>query len=602
MCGIYGVISKVNAKIDLLKKMESLQIHRGPDGEGHYIDESVALGMRRLSIIDVDKGGQPFFSKNKKIVVLCNGEIYNYKELRKELILLGYQFTTESDIEVLPYLYEEFGIDFVTKLNGMYAISLWDVECETFYLIRDRMGVKPLYYSSLNEGFFYASEMKSILNTEFVKKDLDYKALSSFLEITYIPTPRTPFKSIKKLESASYLKLKSGKFEIINYWDPKVNVDQKMTENDCLKEIDEILKDSIKHQLISDVPLGSFLSGGVDSSLITAMAAKKSNEKFSSFHMRWNNIKGKTDESVFANKVIEKYDLKNFTKNVTDLDIPNLLAKLIWHLDEPFGDAAFIPTYILAEHAAKNVKVILSGAGGDELFGGYTRYKKYSKIESIFGKILLNKSPAFSFYDINKGSHTRFWKNAFKWYIPGSAKSKFDSLYNENKKEDKLNAYMLGDLKIYLQDNILALTDRMTSAASIECRVPLLDHRLVELSLKTPSKLKIKINEYKYILKKYSENYLDKDILYREKEGFGSPVWTWIDKYRFSHFNFLLKDGSVLDEMNINHQFLVKIMNKKSLKYGEYWMYWHLLVLEIWTRIYVKNIPYQSIFKEINND
>jgi asparagine synthase (glutamine-hydrolysing) len=339
------------------------------------------------------------------------------------------------------------------------------------------------------------------------------------------------------------------------------------------------------------------LSGGVDSSLITALSAKKSKKKFSSFHMRWDNVKGKIDESKFANKVVEDYGLNNFTKNITEIDIPNLLAKLIWHLDEPFGDAAFVPTYILAEHAAKNVKVILSGAGGDELFGGYTRYKNYSKIKSIIGKVFYNKSPSFSFYDINKGAYTRHWKNAFKWYKPGSAKDQFDSLWRENKKEDNLNAYMLGDLKFYLQDNILALTDKMSSAASIECRVPLLDHRLVELSLKVPSKLKIKGQEYKYILKKYSEKYLDKKILYREKEGFGSPVWSWIDKYRFSHFNSLLREGSILQEMKINERFLTNMMNKKNLNYGEYWMYWHLLVLEIWTRIYVKNIPYQLIFK-----
>ena len=598
MCGIYGVISQRDNKKEILKKMESVQIHRGPDGEGHYIDDSVALGMRRLSIIDVNNGDQPFYSKDKKVVVLCNGEIYNFKELRNELIELGYQFETGSDIEVLPHLYKEHGVDFVTKLNGMYAISLWDMDSQTFYLFRDRLGIKPLYYSNLDEGFFYASEMKSIINTGYVEKELDFEALSSFLEITYIPTPRTPFKSIKKLESASYLKLKSEKIEIINYWDPQVKVDHSMTEQDCLDELDEILKDSIEHQLISDVPLGSFLSGGVDSSLVTALSAKSSYEKFSSFHMRWNNIEGKIDESEFAQKVVDKYDLKNFTKNITEIDIPNLLAKLIWHLDEPFGDAAFVPTYILADHAAQNVKVILSGAGGDELFGGYTRYKKYSKIKSLVGKVLYNKAPAFSYYDINKGAYTRLWKNAFKWYKPGSAKNQFDSLYKENKKEDKLNAYMLGDLKLYLQDNILALTDKMTSAASIECRVPLLDHRLVEFSLKVPSKYKIKDKEYKYILKKYAEDYLDKDILYREKEGFGSPVWNWIDTYRFSHFNSLLEKGTILEELKIDTSFLMKLINQKKLDYGEYWMYWHLLVLEIWTQIYIKEIPFHKVFKD----
>lgn len=597
MCGIYGFISNLKQKKDILNKMEVVQIHRGPDGEGHYIDDSVALGMRRLSIIDVANGDQPFFSRDKKVVVLCNGEIYNFKELREELEDLGHHFDTQSDIEVLPYLYKEFGEGFVSKLNGMYAISLWDLDTKNFYLYRDRMGVKPLYYSDSREGFLYASEMKSILNSGLVSKDLDYSALSSFLEITYIPVPKTPFKVIKKLPSASYLKYNSGNIHIVNYWDPKVKVDSSMTEEDWLHEIDSVLKDSIDHQLISDVPLGSFLSGGVDSSLVTALSAKASNEKFSSFHMRWNNIEGKIDESEFADKVVKRYDLNNLTKNITEINIPDLLAKLIWHLDEPFGDAAFVPTYILSEYASKNVKVILSGAGGDELFGGYTRYKNYSKVKSILGKAIYNKAPAFSFYDINKGMYTRLWKKAFSWYKKGDAKEAFDSIYHQNKNEDKLNSYMLGDLKFYLQDDILALTDRMTSAASIECRVPLLDHRLVELSLKIPSKFKIKNNEYKYILKKYSEDYLDKEILYREKEGFGSPVWNWIDKYKESHFDALLTNGSLKNRLRIDEKFLENLLTKEVLNYGEYWMYWHLLVLEIWSRIYLEEVPHKDVFE-----
>jgi asparagine synthase (glutamine-hydrolysing) len=597
MCGIYGFVNVKGDNSFLLSKMESVQIHRGPDGSGSYIDESTALGMRRLSIIDIENGNQPFFSASKQIVVLCNGEIYNFKELRAELVSKGYIFHTESDIEVLPYLYEEYGINFIDKLNGMYAFVILDKIKNEFYIVRDRLGVKPLYYAITSESLYFASEMKSLLEIPVIEREIDTGAISTYLEKSYIPSPYTPFKGIKKLSSGSYLKWSNNESELIKYWNPKVNVNNDITEKECKTKIDEILVDSIKKQLISDVPLGSFLSGGVDSSVVTAISAMNSKNKFSSFHMRWNNIKGKIDESKFAKLLVDQYKLDNTTENISEVDILKLLPKLIWHLDEPFGDAAFIPTYILSKKAVQKVKVVLSGAGGDELFGGYPIYKKYSWLKSVVGKLLFNKAPRFYYYDLTKGITAKKWNKAFNWFEKDFAKPLYESIYKNNKNQDKLNAYMLGDINLYLQDDILALTDKMTSAVSLECRVPLLDHRLVEYSLTIPSDMKIKDGEMKSIFKKYSEKYVHKDVLYREKEGFGSPVWEWVNKNKKPHFDPMIENGFLKSHLKINTKFLNKFTNKEDLSSREIWMYWHLVILEIWLQIFVGKKSPEDIFK-----
>jgi len=307
MCGICGFTNDNN--LSLLKKMNQTMEHRGPNGEGFYVDETIALGMRRLSVLDVENGNQPFFSNNAKVVVICNGEIYNYKALKRTLTEKGYKFETNCDVEVLPNLYAEYGIKFVELLNGMFAIALYDCNEKKLFLIRDRLGIKPLYYSLTGDKLIFASELKTILVHPEVKLEIDFDALSIYLDLMYIPRPFTPFKSIRKLDSASYLCWHKNQATISRYWSTSVAINTNISEDFFCEKFNDLLHNSVYLQLASDVPLGTLLSGGVDSSLITALAANKTTKKLKTFHLHWKDVEGKIDELQFAQIVANQYGL-----------------------------------------------------------------------------------------------------------------------------------------------------------------------------------------------------------------------------------------------------------------------------------------------------
>ncbi len=597
MCGIFGFTHQTDNPSALLKTMGNLQIHRGPDGEGYYADRNISLGMRRLSIIDVEHGNQPFFNESRSVVVVCNGEIYNYRELRNELRALGYTFRTNSDIEVIPHLYDRFGIDFIHKLNGMYAIALYDKSADSLFLIRDRLGIKPLYYARFRDEIAFSSELKSILAIDVVDSNLDFSALSTYLELLYIPAPLTPFANVRKLESGSYLLLKDNQFSITKYWDPMLDLRYDRSEHVWIDEIETLLLDSIELELRSDVPVGSFLSGGVDSALVTACAAKSTPLAFSSFHMRWKDVRGKIDESPYADMVARRYGTRHTMRDVSQIDLPGLLPKLVWHLEEPFADAAFVPTYILAQIASEQVKVVLSGAGGDELFGGYPHHLRSSLLRSLAEKLLFDRNPYFSYFDAWKRSYFKRWGSIFPWYVPGSFKERFERKFKENCATDRSNAVMLADISCYLQDDILFLTDKMTMATSLECRVPLLDHRLVELSLRIPSSFKIRNNVQKHILKKLGERYLPREVLYRQKEGFGSPVWLWVNEYRNLYFDDLLENGYLQQNGLIDKRFIQQLTSSVCPGKHASWQYWQILVLELWMKLFVSKVDHDNIFQ-----
>jgi len=596
MCGIFGFSNKVEDKNNLLKMMGNKMIHRGPDGDGYFIDNNIAMGMVRLSIIDIQKGNQPFFNRSQDVVVMCNGEIYNYLELKKELKKEGFEFKTDSDIEILPFLYEKYGIEFVKKLNGMFAIALYDKNKNLFYLIRDRLGIKPLYFTIQNDDLAYASELKSLLLIPGLDKQIDFDALSTYLDLRYIPRPLSPFKGINKLDSGSYLLWNGENISIEKYWENSLSLMANNSEQEIMDEFDILLNNSIEMELISDVPVGSFLSGGIDSSVVTTLASDLCQDKFSVFHMRWNEIPGKIDESMFAEKVIQNKNVTKYFRDVNNIDVVNLLPKLIYHLDEPFADAAFFPTYYLANLASEKVKVILSGAGGDELFGGYPHHTNYSKIKSMINGMLGRKALAYSYFDIWRSEHQNKWKQMFPWYKKSIFKNQFEYKWKNNKDHDSINSIMLNDIEYYLQDNILFLTDKMTMAASIECRVPLLDHRIVELSHRIPSSYKIKGNDRKHIFKKWALQYLPRDVLYRQKEGFGFPIELWINKYKDLYFDLLLENGSLISNQLIDKKQLYKLTSKMTLTPDECWFYWQILVLEIWLEVFIDDIPYNNLY------
>jgi len=592
MCGIFGFNRKSNDQQPdkLLHAMAQAQLHRGPDGEGQFIDDNVALGMRRLSIIDLETGDQPFFSDDASVVVFCNGEIYNYIELRNELKNEGKVFKTHSDIEVIPHLYQKHGLRFIDKLNGMFAICIYDKKTNSLHLIRDRLGIKPFYYSFEKDQLIFASELKSILAVKNFSVSLDYKAISAYLDLLFVPAPLTGFNEIRKLPSGTILSFEGLKrISLSQYWGPS-NYDLISDEKGILDALDFLLDDSTNLQMRSDVPVGAYLSGGIDSSSIVAFAAKKTEKPLDTFHLSWGNVRGKINEERYARKVSEKYKTNFNVTSFGDMDVPRVLAKLIWHIEEPLADAAFVPTYVLAKAASEKVKVILSGAGGDELFGGYHNHKKFSIIKSLAKKILYNCSPATSCYDRWKIPHAIKWEEIFGWYIPDSMKNDFDTIYTKFKGVDLVNAQMLSDTFNYLQDDILCLTDKTTMAASLECRVPLLDHRLVEFSWKIPSSFKVKNNERKYILKKLMENHLPVDVIYRPKEGFGIPINTWLEKHE-STFRRVLENG-----------FLVRhdLTAKDPLKNTHGFLFWKILILDIWAQIFIENKPHGQIFENSN--
>lgn len=596
MCGIFGFTFYHNDPLSMLKKMGRLQIHRGPDGEGYYVDDTVSLGMRRLGIIDLEHGNQPFFNSQKSVVVICNGEIYNYIELREELSQKGYKFKTHSDIEVLPHLYDEYGMEFVYKLNGMYAIALYDKTKKEVFLMRDRLGIKPLYYTVENNNLIFSSELKSILAVNSFSKKIDFNALSTYLELMYLPVPLTGIQGIFKLSSGTYLKWSSGRYEVVPYWKLSLQNDTIACEVTAEKEVEKLLMDSLHMQMRSDVPVGCFLSGGIDSSAVTALAAIQTEKPLSTFHIHWKNIKGKLDESEQAAAVSRRYGTRHYVKDVSDKDLIVELPKLVWHLEEPFADGAFLLTYAIAKEAVKNVKVILCGAGGDELFGGYPHYKKYSQLKSFLSKIIYDRDPIHSYYDKWKPMDSRGWSNYFDWFESSIYRAKLDEIYKMNSSKDMINATMLSDIQWYLQDDILFLTDKMTMAASLECRVPLLDHRLVESSLRIRSDLKINNGMKKYMFRNLMKKYLPDEVLYRPKEGFGAPIETLINLYKKKIFDRVLLDGCLIEENLINASNLLLLINKVELKPAEAWRYWKILILEIWMRLFIKDIDYASIF------
>ncbi len=596
MCGIFGFTDICSDPNAVLKVMAGQQLHRGPDGEGYFVANGISMGMRRLSIIDIEHGQQPFFNENKDVAVICNGEIYNYIELRKELIGLGHNFYTQSDVEVIPHLYEEYGADFAGKLNGMFAIALYDTKKGQLLLVRDRLGIKPLYYSTKDGGISFASELRSLISAGKAGSDLDYRALSAYLDLMYIPCPLTPFKSINKLPSGTVLVHGSGKTQMIKYWEPVLKRPEIKDAGQAEEEIDRILKDSIRIGMRSDVPVGALLSGGVDSSGVTALASMMTGYRMSTFHTEWKNIEGKSNESPYARMVSKQYGTDHHEREVTEKELVSLLPMLIWHLEEPFADGAFVPTFTLSKLASENVKVVLSGAGGDELFGGYSHHKITGRLKNMIKAIVFRKDERGSYYDKIQPNKTLPWEATFDWYKKNAVRDLVDVTYKRFKHIDELNAIMATDLTVYLQDDILMLTDKMTMAASVECRVPLLDHRLVELSLKMDPSLKVRSGEGKYVLKKLMERYLPKEILYRRKEGFGAPIQTWVNRNKAKVFDRLLGKGVLATEFaspsRIKHLCSTPVLEKV-----EGWEYWKLIVLEIWFRLFVLGEKYENIIQ-----
>lgn len=568
MCGIFGLMSfSPEFPVDrgLLSRMGGLMTHRGPDDEGTYVDTEIAIGMRRLSIIDVSGGHQPISNEDGSIWVVCNGEIYNFQELRKELIARGHVFKCSSDTEILVHLYEVYGDGMVQRLRGMFGFALWDGRQRRLVVGRDRLGIKPLYFSHNSKRLIVASEIKSLLADPSFPRRVDPVALSDYLSWGYVTAPRTLFEGIQKLLPGHLLIVEDSQVRTESYWDVPVNCAEKRSEDEWIQGIRDKLTETVKSHLISDVPLGAFLSGGLDSSAIVCLMAKLMDRPVKTFSIGFDEEV--YNELPYAKVVAEAFGTEHHEIMVRP-DVFDLLPKLIWHLDEPIADSAFITTYLVSEFARQSVTVILSGVGGDELFGGYRRYlgseisRHYNRLPGFLRQGLIPR--LMRLLPVDRNSNLRNYFRLARAFVgsnhlsPESRYLQYLSVFSRDSQSDLLcrevreqvdrrgkvcgleqlisqspvkeikELMMVLDLKTQLPDDLLYLTDKMTMAASLECRVPFLDHEFVEFAARIPSCLKIRNLQMKYILKKALEPLLPARILHRKKRGFGAPVGFWI--------------------------------------------------------------------------
>jgi asparagine synthase (glutamine-hydrolysing) len=549
MCGIAGIVSLSKPVNGDIGSMTASMIHRGPDDDGYFQDDHVHLGFRRLSIIDLSTGNQPVYNEDRSIVAIFNGEVYNYVELRQELLANGHRLNSEGDSEVIVHLYEEYGIDFVSRLNGMFAIALWDQKQKRFYLVRDRLGIKPLYYLWRDGVLVFGSEVKAILQSGLYTPEIDPETLPLYLTYMYIPGPKTLFNGIMKLLPGHYISLNDHSVEEVQYWDtwaePEVDVDPEERE----KAMMALLGDAVRLQLRSDVPLGALLSGGIDSSLIVALASQHLGNPLETFTVKFE---GGYDETPIARLVAERYGTHHHEFYLTHGEQLDELPDLIWHMDEPLADSGLLPNYLISKIAREHVKVVLTGTGGDELFGGYDHYfplpkeSLYLHLPALWRERLiepllsrphplmstklhrtsqwdrdrveyhLGKVSIFHEYEIERlrGVTNGDVRAIHRGYVKGSAQ------------RDGLNLRLYLDLKTYLVEDLLLLLDRMTMARGLEARVPLLDHRFVEFMFRVPGSLKTR----KAIARRAAAHLLPEELFSQPKTGFAAPVAFWMRK------------------------------------------------------------------------
>ncbi len=581
MCGIAGIIGEnTKNKKALIKEMTDCIVHRGPDDEGFYNDEKVGLGMRRLSIIDLEIGKQPIESKDCSSLIFFNGEIYNYKELRQDLVNDGFEFKTNTDTEVILHLYEKEGEKMFSKLRGMFAFCIYDKGRDLLFIARDYFGIKPLYYLKKDGKIIaFASEIKSILLHPEYRREVNGEAVFNYLSFQYNPMKETMFKNIFKLDAGSLLKinLKDGKFKEGRYWSFEFAQDKAMDENKSGEELLARLEDSVKYHMVSDVPVGSFLSGGIDSSIIAALMKKVANSN--------SNGKNNSTFTVGFKDLSEGREAKVTSDNLktdhTEIIVSSeeyfeALPKIVWHFDEPVADPSAVGLYFLAKEARKKVKVVLSGEGADELFGGYNIYleplslsRKWMKaIPKFLINIFLKPIIGLKFDFKGKNYLKRYFSKLEDWYIgnasifkkdeikklwKGSQYEKFDLADYYKKAADLSDSTKMQfiDINTWLIGDILAKADKMTMANSLELRVPFLDMKIAEFSSKLPDRLKFRRGVTKYLLRESVKGIVPEVTRKRKKLGFPIPIRHWLTRERNDIYNRIISNSYIRKNMDM---------------------------------------------------
>ena len=552
MCGICGFTGNPDNKTQVLTNMMDKIIHRGPDSGGQYTADGIALGFRRLSIIDLDHGSQPMYNEDNSIVITFNGEIYNHPELREELIAKGHVFRNHADTEVLIHAYEEYGQDMLNKLRGMFAFVIWDSNTKTLFGARDFFGIKPFYYSLVDGELVYGSEIKSILEHPGYQKELNEEALENYLTFQYSVLPETFFKGIFRLMPAHCFTFKDGRLDIRRYWEPRFEADESKTLDEWLEEIDKAMQDSIESHKISDVEVGSFLSSGVDSSYVAACFHGDKTFTVGFDYEKYNEID-------YAKALSEKIDIKNYSKLITTDEYWDAIPCIQYHMDEPLADPSAIALYFVSQTAAKHVKVSMSGEGADEFFGGYNIYREpfaltpMKRIPKPVRKAMakLVSMVPYQFKGKNyiirasKDVEERFIGNAFMFGIKEREKilknpiGRYDfkeltkPFYDKVADQDDVTKMQYIDMHFWLIGDILLKADKMSMAHSLEVRVPFLDKEVFEVARKIPTRFKVNDQNTKFAMRQAAHKYLPDMVAEKKKLGFPVPTRIWLREEKY---------------------------------------------------------------------
>lgn len=636
MCGIHGIyqFDETPATADWLTRMGAVTTHRGPDDGGAHVDGRCAIGMRRLSIIDLSGGHQPIANADGSLVVVCNGEIYNFRELRSELESHGHRFRTDSDSEVVLYGYSQWGGRFVDRLNGMFGFAIWDRARQTLLVGRDRLGIKPIYWLNDGKRFAFASEAKALLELPGVTRAVDPTALAAYLELGYVPSPLSIFRGIHKLPIASTANVTCNGVKIESYWKPPTTVDVQVSPTEWARRVREQIEASVQMQMVSDVPIGAFLSGGVDSSAVLAFMTKHSKSPVKTYSIGFDGGAAERFYNELGNaRQVARLFGTDHHEILVKPDVVRLLPKLLWHMDEPIADSALVTTYLVAEFARRDVKVILSGAGGDELFGGYRRYlgEHYMRyvnwlpqpakrgaawlagmLPSDRHSTLLNYSrlaknflgaAASPFADRYRAYVGVFSYDEATSVMARPPKDRLDAIrtgFEASGGEDVLARMFAVDAHTQLPDDILMLTDKMTMAASLECRVPLLDHELVELAAKIPANVKVAGGELKSLMKKALADVLPREVLHRPKRGFGAPMGAWMKGALSGLLESALSRQSIEARGLLNPEPVLRLIeDHRTNRVDGTDKLLTLLNLEVWCRVYLDGRSPEEVADEL---
>jgi asparagine synthase (glutamine-hydrolysing) len=624
MCGIAGFVESSDVRAPFSTERASLLIHemcqsirhRGPDDEGVLVEPGMAFGMRRLSIIDVATGHQPIHNEDRSVSIVFNGEIYNFQELRSDLEARGHRFYTATDTEVIVHAYEQWGASAIAKLRGMFGLALWDRRTRTMLIARDRVGIKPLHYATFGDRLYFGSEIKSLLCAPDLPRDLNAAALDHYLSFLYAPPDASFFTHVRKLPPGHVLTWHEGRTTMTPFWQPGGEETFAGSDADAVDELKRVLMDAVRAHLISDVPLGAFLSGGIDSSLVVAMMSRVSGGRVKTFSIGFDQPQ--YDELQYARQVAERYDTDHHEDVVTPDGI-GILDTLVSHFDEPFGDASAIPTWYVSQLAAKHVTVTLSGDGGDELFGGYDRYLQDPRVAAIdrYAPPAIRRVAGLVSSRLPHGAKgKRFLRhiseNARGRYIDAVGFFNADDksgLYSEGlrarlsgddperrvlKRFDRYAALpwasqmMRFDIETYLPDDILTKVDRTSMAHSIESRVPLLDNAVIDFALTLPAALKIKNGRRKHVLKEVAAQFLPAALIDRRKQGFAVPLDVWFRGSLRELFSDTLLSPRALQRGYFEPAFVRRLVQEHVGGVRDHALrLWQLVVLERWHQQYV---------------